>query len=680
MKQILMLVGAVFSSLLLSAQNYGVINSAGTQAPYEYNSAGTAILSVPSADVLSSAQTIPFTFEYYGQSVFSYKASDNGYITFNTASTTSEPTNTSIPSAGGPNNAIYAFWDDLEVASGSGSVDEVRTFTYGTAPNRVHVIQWFSVTPPSGSGFLYAAIRLYECGDFDIVHNYGNATGLSATVGCENSSGTLATQIGGSPSMDYPSLGAAADDDEVYTFMWGGIDYDLSVESLDLSGMVTVGLHNVTGTIVNYGATPITQFDLNYTSNGGANNTMTVMANIPAFGGEYNFSHSTPLDLSIGGQAVELCVWADNLNGGNTDQRMCNDQICSDLYSNLGISGTRTVLLEEFTGAWCGWCPDGAVIMDGIYAANPNDVVLVSIHDGDDMEFAEGIRSEFGVSAYPNGMVDRKVFAGEPDEPHSRSAWSSNVLNQIGSYTPADVSILHSYDPATREIIIEVTGNYVDYASGDMRLGAMIIEDGVTGTGSGYDQVNYLNTTAGHPFEGVGDPIIGYVHNHVLRAVPGGAMGVAGTIPSLVSPSDSYTETFTYTLPASYNEENIKLIGFLDYAGPGIGEREMINVAQMDLAYQGNLGLTEFNQLNSIRVYPNPASEVVNIEFMLNETENAKIAIYDMYGKMIGTVSNQVFNSGLQRVSYNTENLANGVYIVEITISGEKQTMRFMVK
>lgn len=674
-----MLVGVVFSALLVSAQNYGVLNTVGTEAPYTYNSTGNAILTAPSSEVLSSAQTIPFTFEYYGQNVFSYKASDNGYITFNTASTTSESVNTTIPAVGGPNNAIYAFWDDLDIAVGSGSVDEVRTFTYGTAPNRVHVIQWFSVTPVGGSGFLYAAIRLYECGDFDIVHNYGNATGLTATVGCENSSGSLGTQIVGSPTMDYPALTAPETDDIVYTFLWEGINYDMSVQSVDLSGMILVGTHTVTGTIVNYGVNTITSFDLNYTVNGGPVNTSTIVANLP-LGASYNYAHSTPLDLTIGGQAVELCVWADNLNGGNIDERQCNDQICNDLYSNLGISGTRTVLLEEFTGSWCGWCPDGAVIMDDIIAANPNDVVVVSIHDGDDMEFADGIRSGFGVSAYPNGMVDRKVFAGEADEPHSRGQWALNAQAQIGSYTPADVSFVHSYDPATREIVLVVTGNFVDYASGDMRLGAMIVEDNVTGTGSGYDQVNYYNTTVGHPFEGVGDPIIGYAHNHVLRALPGGTYGVAGTIPALASPGEVYTETMTYSLPIEFDETNIRLVGFMAYQSANIGEREIIDVAQMDLAYLGNLGLVELDQTNNIRVYPNPASEVVNFEIILNETSNTQISIYDMYGKLIKTVTNEVLTSGTQRVSYDTNQLANGVYIAEVTISGRKQTMRFMVK
>ena len=172
---------------------------------------GTEILSTPSNDVFSAVQTIPFAWNFYGTPVSSYLVSDNGYITFETAASTSDPVNGSIPSTGGPNNAIYSFWDDLGLTNPTGIVGKVRTSEYGIAPNRVHVIQWISVTPAGGSGFLSTAIRLYECGDFDIVHSYANASVLTGTVGCENATGTNGTMAEG-PNFDSPILAATGND------------------------------------------------------------------------------------------------------------------------------------------------------------------------------------------------------------------------------------------------------------------------------------------------------------------------------------------------------------------------------------------------------------------------------------------------------------------------------------
>ncbi|MFK7785133.1 MAG: hypothetical protein AB8B56_08455, partial [Crocinitomicaceae bacterium] len=197
MKKTLTLLMCTGLALYGTAQSYGSNSSTGTSDPYAYNIAGTAVLSIPAQEVLSTDQTIPFAWNFFGAPVTTYKVSDNGYITFDAAATVSEPVNTAIPDAGGPNNAIYAFWDDINIASGTGATDQVNSFTYGSAPNRTHVIQWFSATPTAGSGFMYCAVRLHECGDFDVVLNYGNATGMSATIGCEDATGTNGVMVEG---------------------------------------------------------------------------------------------------------------------------------------------------------------------------------------------------------------------------------------------------------------------------------------------------------------------------------------------------------------------------------------------------------------------------------------------------------------------------------------------------
>lgn len=677
MKKSLLFAGMLFATSSI-AQNYVTSSSTGTEEAYDIATAGTDVLSVPAIDVLSTWRTIPFSFDFYGAPVTGYFVSDNGYITFDMGASISDPNNVALPNPSGPNNAIYAFWDALDVISGSGTADRVKTFTYGTAPNRVHVIQWYSVTPTGASTFLYSAIRLYECGDFDVVLNYGNATGMSGTIGCENATGTAGTQVSGSPSMSYPSLSIDQSDDKVYHFHWDQIGYDLSVTSVSPSNMAVVGNNTITGTIKNNGANSITSFDLNYSIDGGAAQTVTINAVIPPYGGSFNFSHGTPWNVTTGGTTHNLCVWADNINGTNSDDRSCNDEKCNSVFTSTGNSGVRTVLVEEFTGAWCGYCPDGALILDDILASYPNDAVGVSIHDGDGMTFNDGIRSGFSVTAYPTGMVDRKVFAGESKEPHSRSNWKPNTISQIGSYTPANVSMSHTYNPANREIVITVTGDFVDYANGDMRFVAMVVEDDVTGTGSAYDQVNYYNTTTGHPYEGAGNPIVGFVHNHVLRALPGGAFGNAGVVPSTVSPSSQYSESFTYTLPASFDEENIYLIGFMAYYSGSVGQREVIDAAQQPLAFNGT-GLDEMAVVNNLTIYPNPGNGIVNIDFELQNAVDGRVAIFDVYGNLVDQIAEQDFTAGNQHFTYNTAKLAEGIYFVSVITDGKTYTQRLSI-
>jgi hypothetical protein len=661
-----------------AAQSYGSGMSTGTADPYAYNNSGTAVLSIPAQETLSSAQTIPFAWSFFGAPVTSYKASDNGYITFDAAASVSDPANTAIPNAAGPNNAIYAFWDDIGIVSGSGSTDEVRSFNYGSAPNRTHVIQWFSATPASGSGFMYCAIRLHECGDFDVVLNYGNATGMSATIGCEDATGANGVMVQG-PTYDYPALAAAGTDDVVYSFYSDGISYDAAVTSSDFGNFVNVGANTVSGSFSNYGSQTITSYDLNYSVDGGAAVTESITGvSIAVFGGTGTYTHGTPLTIASGGEQHDVCIWIDNING-NADERTCNDQTCVDVFSNNGTSAsTIKVVLEEFTGSWCGWCPDGAIIMEDLIAANPGTVIGISVHDGDAMEYAEGIRSEFGVSAYPNGMVDRKVFPGEADEPHSRGQRTANVNAQLTRYTPVEVSVDQTYDAATRIITATVTADFVDFAAGDMRFVMAVTEDNLTGSGTGYDQVNYLNGTAGHLYEGAGDPIVGFSHGHVLRANEPGVFGNAGVIPSSVSPGSTYSETFTYVIPTTYDETEISVIGFVSYSNPGaIGEREILNADEKKLS---EASLDEQSLIGSLSIAPNPVEDQFTIELDLRQAMDAEIVIYNTAGQEVNKIASGSYAAGSQTIQASVGDLTSGVYYVTIITENHSLTEKLVVK
>ena len=42
----------------------------------------------------------------------------------------------------------------------------------------------------------------------------------------------------------------------------------------------------------------------------------------------------------------------------------------------------KNVILEEFTGIYCGYCPDGHRLAQELHDNNPGDVVLINIHTG----------------------------------------------------------------------------------------------------------------------------------------------------------------------------------------------------------------------------------------------------------------------------------------------------------
>ena len=671
MKTIQLSLLLTFISVVAFGQNYINSQSIGTEAPYAYDYVGTTVFGITSNEVLSTWQTLPFGFNFYDQTVNGYYISDNGYITFDPNAASSDPNNTAIPDTKGPNNAIYALWDDLRVSTDDGSPDQVFNYTYGTSPNRVHVIQYYSMTPVNGSGFVYSAIRLYECGNFDIVHNYGVSTNISATVGAENHDGTIGTQVAGSPNMFYQELGPQGNDDIVYTFNWDNHQYDVSVSAINFENTVTIGQNNISGTLKNLGVETITDFDLHYTIDGGAVQTMNISnVNIAPLTGTYNFTHNTPWNVSTGGLHHDIQLWADNLNGTNNDECACNDALNTSLFTIAGASGSRKVLIEEFTGTWCGWCTDGEVIVDQILAAYPNKVLSVSIHSSDIMEFNDSIRSEFNINSYPSAMIDRRTFPGQTQEAHSRASWMANAGSHVDTYTPADVSVSTAFDASTRILDITLKATFVDFASGNMRLIPMVVEDSVVG-GSSYDQSNYLNTSAGHHYFGAGNPIVGYVHKRVLRALPGGPFGNAGVIGNPANQNDVYSESFQYLVDSSFDIDKMSVIGVLAKYSPVTGFRRVINSNNQEVLFVNTQKVAQ--TVEEMTIFPNPTHNQFSLKFNVKETVNAEIVLYDVYGQKVRVLENTQFSQGDYNLSYNVSDLASGHYYVSI-LTDKRQT------
>lgn len=93
-----------------------------------------------------------------------------------------------------------------------------------------------------------------------------------------------------------------------------------------------------------------------------------------------------------------------------------------------------------------------------------------------------------------------------------------------------------------------------------------------------------------------------------------------------------------------------------------------------------NIGTASIEVLSetSFNIYPNPASDLVNISFEGQNT-NYSISLMDLQGRVIS--SRQLENaSGEQVVSFTTENVAKGTYIVTVTSNGATTTKNVVIK
>jgi hypothetical protein len=213
----------------------------------------------------------------------------------------------------------------------------------------------------------------------------------------------------------------------------------------------------------------------------------------------------------------------------------------------------KKVILEEFTGINCVYCPSGHQIAKEIQDTNPGNVFLINIHQGGfatpsgnqpdyRTPFGNGIANQSGLTGYPAGTVNRHVFAGMGMSSNStamgRDKWgtASNQILAQSSYVNAAVQ--SSVNASTREMTITVEVYYTGNSPvGTNKLNVALLQNNTRGPQTGGNQGNNYN------------------HMHRLIHMITGQWGeeitttTAGTFVS---------KTYTYAIPEHLN--NIPIV------------------------------------------------------------------------------------------------------------------------
>ena len=157
-------------------------NSAGGPA-YAYQFGSTLNTSLSDDDYFDL--NLPFAFTFYGLSYTTVSVNSNGGLAFGGGDYLSF-SNTCGPSTSLDLAAV--FWDDLNPAD----FDSVGIYhgVVGTAPNRIYLVEWWSIDNYADTGNLSAEIKLFE-NDSAIEFHYWDvdlgsssySNGASATVG-----------------------------------------------------------------------------------------------------------------------------------------------------------------------------------------------------------------------------------------------------------------------------------------------------------------------------------------------------------------------------------------------------------------------------------------------------------------------------------------------------------------
>ncbi len=321
----------------------------------------------------------------------------------------------------------------------------------------------------------------------------------------------------------------------------------------------------------------------------------------------------------------------------------------------------RNVLIEEFTGRGCVYCPWGQYFVNQTIKNNPGRVFTVNIHK-------QG--TSLSPTSYPNlntlkgadiatafnkdGALPKATVNRSEEEAIGLSTtqnwWNTMALEQLGQAAECNIAGTVSINPETRLARITVEVYYTaDSKAENNFLTVMMLQDSIIGTQTGaeYNQEQV-----------VGDY---YCHMHVYRNTLTDKWGdeisptTAGTL---------ITKTFKYTIPEKIGEPNgvdvdLNNVHFLAFVTEshvnGVKTMPVLNVCQLENVDQG-LSVEEKVETTSM-VYPNPVKDVLTIT-----ADNVRqVVMYNSLGQIVKTVKLDNDN-----ISINVSDLENGMYIVNI--------------
>ena len=274
-------------------------------------------------------------------------------------------------------------------------------------------------------------------------------------------------------------------------------------------------------------------------------------------------------------------------------------------HNSISQNSPKKVVIEKGTGTWCGWCVRGIVAFNNIEANNPNDFIGMNVHNGDVLTLSE-YDSSSSFTGYPQMHIDRAIRRVGVTETNMQNGINQRKVLK----TPVSINAFGGVSGSNVTINAQATFRTV-FSNANIKFSVVIIENGVTGTGTDYEQANYYSGGANGPmggYENLPDPVPAsqMVFNKVGRALLGGYNGQAGSIPATITDGGTYSHTFNYTLPSGANVNNFKAV-ILVIDG---STNEIINGNSFALSTLSN---DKFNTTSVVSLYPNPANDSIQL-------------------------------------------------------------------
>ena len=255
----------------------------------------------------------------------------------------------------------------------------------------------------------------------------------------------------------------------------------------------------------------------------------------------------------------------------------------------------RKIVMEEYTGTWCQWCPRGMVAMDELPNRYPDNFIGIAVHwpasgTSEPMQVADYSDLISTVGGFPAAYVNRyratDAYCG--DNINGKFNIPEVIDEELAKPVEGRIDVIGVWanEEKTEINVRSESKFFLNRDDAPYSVIYVLTEDGLTGGGSAWAQSNayydYKGSDYFHDVEGMlkfingGKRVAGLEYNHVLIAAQNALNGVSGSITSPIVKDAVQSHETTFSLVGNkvmQNPDNIKVIALLYNSSRG----EIIN-------------------------------------------------------------------------------------------------------
>ena len=326
--------------------------------------------------------------------------------------------------------------------------------------------------------------------------------------------------------------------------------HEITVNELKTGSLVTSGeAFTAELSVTNNGVKTVRDLTVTCSVNGvKVENPVAVIPEGELPSGSSTFVQLSGIVLPVNGKDLSMEVTVIKVNGEDDEAPL--DNSITTLINSASKVYKRNVVVEEFTGTWCGWCPIGIVGMAYMKEKYEKDGFIgIAVHIGDVMtvdSYAEFANKVTGSTA-PAAYLDRTLYFLEP----SSETLEQYYLEAAAYPTCGSIGLEAVYSKEKGTLTATSTSEFsFDDQNADYAVAFVVLENNV----GPYYQQNYFSGGDSGELPGWSNNALRVetYYNEVPRDIET-AYGIDGSVPASVIAQTPYT--YTKELPLTNVED-----------------------------------------------------------------------------------------------------------------------------